>query len=843
MKFSLNSLNNFIDLKDFFNKPDELSGRLSSAGFEVESREVKKTTHLIVVQIKEKKAHPSADRLSLCQVQARPDHLLPIVCGATNFKEGDKAVLALPGAVLPGGLKIKARKIRGETSEGMLLSLGELGFGSSDKENNPSSPEDSGILILPQDVEVGLDFADYVGLNDVIFEVDITPNRPDCLSHFGMARELSCLLDRKLKMDCSQGAVKGEGPSFQELLGVEVKQPKLCTRYTGRAVYGVKVKPSPLWLRVCLEHLGFKSINNIVDITNYFLIQWGQPLHAFDLDLLKGKILIDYSQKGENFKTLDDQEIHLSGKELCIRDKKQNLALAGVIGGVNSGIRPETKNVFLESACFEAAQVRSTSKRFNIETDSSYRFSRGVPGASTLDLSRKAVAFIRELAGGTISKDEYDFRTKPEEQKAIEIQEKDLERRLGMKPSFGKFQNWMEKLQCKVQVEADPKRAKVTPPFFRFDLHIKEDLIEEYARLGGYDKIPEEVTYLNGFPMKDQKEYTLSNKVVEALVHEGFYQAINHSFISHSFSDSFLGIKTDTKEKEKKETFTSYPFLGLSMAGKEAVFIRNPLSSEYNMMRVSLIPSLFKNAEQSIRHGCLQARLFEWGSVFMKEAGGTVSERKERQSAYEEYNRLGLIAWGQEENLWEKNKDRLCIYDLKTALNSLLRHFNIHDYEWSKGKEAPPFIHPYQYMILKCNDKEMAYIGSLNPVYAEKHKVRVNMAFAEVNTECFFNSVKRDFQSLSPYPLVERDLSFIVPKDFPAGDIIKGIKKMAGSICRSVKIFDLYKNEKNIKSDVRSISFRLVLQSDKETLTEENLQKLQIRLTKELVSQYPIQLR
>ena len=843
MKFSLNSLNNFIDLKDFFNKSDKLADRLSSAGFEVESWEVKKTSHLVVAQIKEKKAHPSADRLSLCQVQAQPDRLFPIVCGATNFKEGDKAVLALPGAVLPGEFKVKTRKIRGETSEGMLLSLGELGFGSSNKENDLSQQEDSGILILPQDVEVGLNFADYVGLNDVIFEVDITPDRPDCLSHFGMARELSCLLDRKLKMNCFQGAIKGEGPSFQELLGVEVKQPKLCTRYTGRVVYGVKVKPSPLWLRISLEYLGFKSINNIVDVTNYFLIQWGQPLHAFDLDLLEEKILIDYSQKGESFKTLDDQEIHLTGKELCIRDKKQNLALAGVIGGINSGIRSETKNVFLESACFESSQVRRTSKRFNIETDSSYRFSRGVPGESTLDLLRKAISLIQELAGGAISKDEYDFWTKIEKQKTIKIQEKDLERRLGVKPSFVEFQNWMEKLQCKVQLEAGQKRAKVIPPFFRFDLHIKEDLIEEYARLEGYDKIPEEITYLNGFPMTDQKEYTFSNKIVEALVHEGFYQAINHSFISHNFSDSFLGIKTDTNEKEKSETFASYPFLGLSTAGKKAVFIRNPLSSEYNMMRVSLIPSLFKNAEQSIRHGCLQARLFEWGSVFMKKVGSTVSEGKERQSTYEEYDRLGLIAWGQEENLWEKSKDRLCIYDLKTALNSLLRHFNIHDYEWSKGEKAPPFVHPYQYIILKCKDKEVAYMGSLNPIYAEKHKVRVNMAFAEINTECFFNSVKRGFRSLSPYPIVERDLSFIVPKDFPAGDIIKGIKKIAGSICRSVKIFDLYKNEKNIKSDVRSISFRLVLQSDKETLTEENLQKLQIRLTEELVSQYPIQLR
>ena len=841
MKFSLCYLNDFIDLSDFFNNPDELSSKFSSCGFEVEDWEKINFSLLVIAEVKQKKAHPSADRLSLCQVQSGKDKTHSIVCGATNFKEGDKVVLALPGAILPGPFEIKTRKIRGETSEGMLASLSELGLAQEEEDKG-------GIFILPKEVKVGADFASYIKLNDIIFNIDITPNRADCLSHFGMARELSCILNRKLKVNLWGNSDKKEksflagrfsksrklspsGPSIQKHLGVEIKQPKLCPRYTGRAVYGVKVKPSPLWLRIYLKNLGFKSINNIVDITNYFLIQWGQPLHAFDLDLLQEKIIVDFSKKDEKFQTLDHQEVQLTGKELCIRDKKQILALAGVIGGLSSGIQPETKNIFVESACFEPSQVRRTSKRFNIDTDSSYRFSRGVSSESTLEILHKAVALIQELAEGDLFKDEYDFWEKPAKPTPIEIQEKDLHRRLGMPLSLEKFQNWMERLNC--QVKTEKEKVKVLPPFFRFDLKIKEDLIEEYARLEGYDKISETISYLSDFPKPDQKEYILSSRIAHVLAHEGFYQAINHSFISQKFSASFLH-SSNTYENE----INSFLWSGKAEEKDKRypVYIQNPLSSEYNMMRLSLMPSLFKNAQQSIRHGCSQGRLFEAGKVF------TTSGKAD---SYKEEARLGLIAWGQEENLWEKNKDRLCVYDLKTALNILLESFHIFDYEWVSSEKAPPFIHPCQYMLLKVQDKIVAYIGSLNPIYSENYKIRANMALAEMNIEFLINQIvtKQIFQKLSPFPIVERDLSLLIPKDFPADNIVKRIKKLTGSICRAVKIFDIYENEKTTKEGVQSVSFRLTLQSDKQTLTEEDLKILQEKLTKELTSQYPVKLR
>ncbi|MDE0518173.1 MAG: phenylalanine--tRNA ligase subunit beta [Bdellovibrionales bacterium] len=888
MKFSFNSLNNFIDLKSFSNILDELVERLSSCGFEVEEWTKKEYPHLVVAEIKEKKPHPSADRLNLCQVQSQPGQMHSIVCGATNFKEGDKAVLALPGAVLPGPLKIKARKIRGEVSEGMLVSLNELGLVSLEE-------KDSGIFILPKDTATGTDFASLSGLNDTIFDINITPNRADCLSHFGMARELACILKKPLKTPPLYknpifSSLAKEGiKSIKEKWGVEVRQTKLCSRYTGRAVYDVKVQPSPLWLKVCFKNLGLKSINNIVDMTNYILIQWGQPLHAFDLDRLRDKIIVDYSKKGETFQTLDYQEIKLTGKELCIRDGKKPLALAGVIGGAASGIRSDTKNIFIESACFDPSHVRSTAKKFNIETDSSYQFSRGVPSESTLEILHKAVALIQKWAGGDISEDEYDFWKKPSKAKPIEIQKEDLERRLGMEISFTKFQDWMKGLGCHVQMMEEKmgqkmiEKAKIVHPFFRFDLNIKEDLIEEYARLEGYDKIPEKISYLNDFPKKDQPEHTLSMRVARILAHAGFHQAINHSFISQKFSDSFLNrgnrfefsskLFFSSNEKETLKGAHSIPVwyiksplsesgLGIKHEVVTPVFIQNPLSAEYDMMRVSLAPSLFKNAQQSIRPGCLKGRLFEIGKVFdfphsnkEDKATATSAQYNKTKTCYKEHLRLGFVAWGQEKNLWEDSQSRYCMYDLKTAINMLLDRFCIFDYEWvpitlnKTGKDEPTcipsFIHPYQYMVLKVQDKEIAYIGSLNPVYAEDYKIREDMALAEIDIQFLFDKIveKKPFQPLSPFPIVERDLSLLVSKDFPAGNIIKGIRRLIGPVCRAVEIFDIYENEKTLKNHTRSVTFRLTLQSNKKTLGEDDLKKLQDRLTKDLVSSYPVKLR
>ena len=799
MKFSLNSLNQFIDIKDLGPEPSKLAHKLSSAGFEVESWEQKHSKH--------------------------------------------------------------------------------------------------------------------TDLNDTIFEIDILPHRPDCLSHLGLSRELACILERKLKAEPTEQASFKVGTQSKFPLEVQVHQKALCPRYTGRAVYGIQVSPSPPWLKAYLQNLGLKSINNIVDITNYCLMQWGQPLHAFDLDRLNGKITVDFSQKVEKFLTLDDQEIILTGQELCIRDEKEPIALAGVIGGRLSGIQAGTKNIFLESACFAPSQVRQSSKRFHIETDSSYRFSRGVCSASTLDILRKATFLIQKYGGGEIAPKEYDLRGPVLGPKPITINTSYVERRLGMPAPPSKFKNWMKRLACQVTPaleghfvapssstpetgnqktvpsshELKPQTIIVTPPVFRFDLKIKEDLVEEYARLESYDKIPAVPLYASAFPKADHPDQGLLKQAGLIMVHEGFYQAINHSFISRKFSDTFLDPKgvydgADRDQKPSKSFLKKGPlFLKNKEQNLLPVFIQNPLSQEYNMMRISLIPSLFKNAQQNLYSGVDRGRLFEIGKVFFHDRTKSTSAIRGvppkglDKSPYREDIHLGLIAWGQKEDLWEKPENRLCIYELKTAISVLLEKWNIVDYEWkietnpkcashinqhgtsddssSMGNKAPAFIHPYQYMVLKVQGNIQAYIGSLHPKWAEHYKIRQQVALGEMDMGFLQCESTKDFplcgntkaipfryKQLSPFPMVKRDLTFLLPKDFPAEEITKAIKKISGSICSTVKVLDVYEGGK-LKEGERAVSFRLHLQSETKTLTEAILATLQTKLIKEITSHYPARLR
>ena len=837
MKISLNYLNKYIDLHDFFHKPDELSDILCKAGIEAESWEnlSKKFKDLLVVEVKKIKKHPSADRLRLCNVSADSEfESRSIVCGASNFEEGDKTVLALPGVTLPGGLNIQTQKIRGELSHGMMLSFSELGFAPQDAENE-------GIIVLPKDTPSGKDFADFADLNDIIFEFAITPNRSDCLSHYGLARELSCLLNRPILKEVLTKRPTDTGSSIKKQLGLEIKQPDLCFRYTGRAVYNITVQPSPIWLKTGLEKLGLKSINNIVDVTNYLMIQTGQPLHAFDLNKLSNKIVVDFSKKGERFKTLDDNEIQLTGKELCIRDAKNAVALAGVIGGRESGVHPNTKNIFLESACFDPLHVQWVSKYWKMDTDASYRFSRGVDSEMTENVLQEASALIQSLAGGEISKDHHDEYPRPYKSKSISIQQKDLEKRLGLSVDFKKFNTWMTKLNCKTELSKQKDSAKVSLPSFRFDLHIKEDLIEEFARLEGYDKIPESNSLIPSLPvgLKDVENYHRETQIAKILAGEGFFQCINHSFISKEFSDNFIANSKERFLQDEKSQAVEdcvFSYLGHNETTWEPVFIKNPLSSEHDMMRISIAPSLFKNAVHNLRHGSPYGRLFELGFVFSK-----------KQKIYQEHPRLALLAWGQQKGLWSDSKKRLCVYDLKTAISSLLDNLSVINYEWEQVfTNIPSFMHPGQFMQLKVQGQSCGYIGSIHPLLLQRDKIKTDMSVAELDMKPLLKEEvsRKTFKKFSYFPQVERDISLIVPENLPAGVLIKSLKQIAGALCYDVKLFDSYTiKDKDTNMENRSFTFRLYLQSQNKTLTDQDLTHLQNRILTELKAKWPVKLR
>ncbi len=947
MKVSLYCLNEFVHLKDFFHQPQELANRLSMAGFEVEEWEdyYSNFDNIIIGQVKQKRSHPKADRLWLCQVQVSSSGtMVSIVCGADNFQEGDKVAVALPrtgvDVVLKGDgkqdlIKMQTRNIRGEMSQGMILAFNELFPVSAmdrsenlahrfvseqeDKKENTThnlqpatvvtDSDDSGIMILPLDVKVGEPFAKTFSLNDILFKLNITPNRADCLSHFGLARELSCLLDRKMtKVSLGNVSTLGFGASHSlgsestELknsssvanpssksyhVSVALKQEKLCSRYAGAVLCGVRVQPSPLWLKIRLMRLGFKPINNIVDVTNYLMIQRGQPLHAFDLDYLSRlatrasatTLTVDLASKGETFKALDGQELELDGTELCIRSSSIPVALAGVIGGMDSAIQLDTENIFIESACFDSAIVQQTSKKFRIETDSAYRFSRGVSSIFTQDVLQEALNCMQQLAGGCPAQEQYDLWPQKPKKHSIIIRQSDVERRLGQKLNFNKFRHWMERLFCELSpapaaVGDQKSTVCVTIPFFRQgDLCVKEDLIEEYARLEGYDKIPEHII-CSAHPRPHTPEYVWHSRIVDILVREGFYEAVNHDFISQQFSDGFLSsdcsytsssLKGELDQKKVQEqaakekmihqknntveviqTMSYQRHLTALGAVKDApVFIRNPLSAEYNMMRISLLPALFKNALHSLYHGSLQGRLFELGSVFFKSTSGVETHISDpvQNIPYQEIERMAFIAWGQKENLWQKTRhERFCVYDLKGVISVLLDRLGISDFEWVQLAEAPDFIHSGQFVILKIKGQNAGYAGSLHPAYAEKYKIRVDMAVSEWNLPVFQSSVGRKaFQTISRFPQMERDMAFWVPDHVSAGKLMDDLKKVAGPLCHSVKIFDVYKEDK--EGQKRSIAFRLNWRAKEKTLTEKDITRLQDKIIRELSNKWPIRLR
>lgn len=796
MKISLKWLSEYIDIHDYFTKPQELARKLTNAGIEVDSvvDRASDFKHVVVGHIIEKGVHPNADRLTLCKVDAGEGKIRQIVCGAKNHKQGDKVVVALPGAVLPGNFAIKLSKIRDVESEGMLASESELGL----------SKESEGILILPPEAPVGKSFAEYFGVDDVLFELSVTPNRSDCLSHLGLARELACLLGRPYTKPVPE--FPSSNLKTRDEVGVKLVNEKLCPRYTGRLVKNIKVGPSPRWLTQRLEAVDVKPINNVVDITNYVMLELGQPLHAFDVKCIHGgKVIIDSATAGETFTTLDGTKLTLSGNELTIRDSQEAIALAGVVGGKNSGVSESTTAVFVEAAHFSAEGVRRTSRQLGIETDSAYRFSRGTDVEIVpLALSR-ACELLSELAQGLVAADfidEYPSAQKPE---FIEIALSEVSERLGYKVAVDNFSSWMKRLGCEIKHASQQDVFLILPPSFRSDLSQPVDLIEEYGRLNGYENIPEVLPTLSVAPAPHDQRYLTEERLCQSLKESGWLQAVNYGFLNGVQQHKFLGATDKLRH------------LGLNCSA-HTVALRNPLSVELNTMRVSLLPGLFKNAMDNIRHGHLMGRLYECGSVF---AGGT---------SYDEFLNLGLIGWGQQDSLWLKNAKRFVVYDVKSAIEELLTHLNISSFQW-KGLDpgnTPDFLHPKQCAGLFVEGRFLGVLGSLHPQLIAENKMRTTVAVAELDVEKLMRGQPKPvkLKELSTFPAVERDLAFLVPNSVSVGDVLKELVKAGGEILRAVDIFDEFTGP-GIPEGYRSVAFRFLCQDSKGTLTEEVLASMQ----------------
>jgi len=791
MKLSLKWLSDHVEVADFFEKPMVLADKLTDAGLEVEevTSLADSLKNVVVGHITHLGKHPDADKLTYCDVNVG-DETLKIICGAQNHKEGDKVCVAKIGAVLPGDFKIKKSKIRGVESFGMLCSNSELGL-EEDKKSD-------GILILPTDAAVGESFAVHAGLDDVTFEVNVTPNRADCLSHLGLAREVSVLFGRPLiRKDIKKPSKTEDKKSIQ----VDLKDTELCPRYMGQMVFGVKVGPSPAWLKQKLESVGLKSINNIVDITNYIMMDSGQPLHAFDVKHIGGSsVIIDKATAGESFTSLDGTELKLSGAELTIRDSQKPLALAGVVGGENSGVTESTEDVFVEAAHFIPSGVRKTSRSLGVDTDSSYRFSRGTDESNVAACLEEAVSLICEIAGGAANKETVEAYPKIKTVNEIAISHDFVNTKLGFEVTEEQVQSTFDSLGFKSSKSENV--WTVVPSTYRWDIAIREDLVEEIGRLVGYDNIPEILPATSQVPQDENSDYLNFKRLRSELGGLGFHEAIHYNFYSGD---------EEVKWSEELLKWSSY-------SAADAVEIKNPLSSDLSRMRSSIIPQFVMNYVRNWRLGAKSGNIFEIGKSHFKS-----------KDAFKEHNVLCVGMWREDETPVESMETLLGV------LSDFLGGWSVNRWRADDAEDTPSVLHPNLSRKITAEGKDLGTVFCINPSVTKDFKVPANFCGFEINLDLFLKGQPRPkkFKEFSRFPTVTRDFSALVDKDFSYDDVLKKVKKTSGELLKSLDVHDVYAGDK-IPDGKLSVTFRGQFQASDKTLSEDDLKNLQKKIMTEL---------
>ncbi len=795
MKISLQWLKEFVEI-DL--SPQELAQRLTHAGLEVEEFSYlgKIPESVQVAQLQKIEKHPQADRLTVCEVSLGKE-ARSIVCGAKNMKVGDKVPLAFSGTLLPDGKKIEKSKIRGIASEGMLCSEVELGL----------FEDSTGLFILPSHLKQGLPLASQMSLEDVIFEINVTPNRADCLSVYGIAREIAAILSKPLqeirpvlplgKFSC-EGKIK-----------VEVKDAERCPRYTARMLRGVQVAPSPFEIRLRLHRMGFRSINNVVDATNYVMMELGQPLHAFDAEKIQGgKIIIRRAEAGEKLKTLDEVERSLATQDLLITDSKQILAIAGVMGGRSSGVGSETHELILESAYFQAHSIRKTSKHLGLQTESSYRFERGVDPDGILRASDRLAELILKWAGGELSLEQTDTAPQAFPPKKIQLRLSRIHQLLGVRWESKEISERLHSLGFKPQW--NPSGIwDCTIPSYRHDLNREVDLIEEVARLVGYEKIPPQLPLTSLAVAHDYYDSPLEENFRSLLSHLGFMEVIHYSFASEKeFGKS--GISTET-----------------------LLHLANPLSEDLAVMRSSLIPAMLSCLQRNMAHQAEDLKLYELRSVYQLLPGKNLQEAKSLCLA------LSGKAYGKEWNLPVREVD---FFDLKGVIEKLITNYGLPAYELKLS--SSPYFHPGASAEIFIQGKKIGEIGQIHPQLLEAFDLRVPVVLAElkINELLSFSIPFKAFQEISPFPWVDRDLTLIASESMEAQKVIDEICRMQISLIREVNCVDVYHGEP-IESGKKALTYSIIYLDEKKTLTDVEVNEVHQKVLEHLKKALPIEWR
>ncbi len=808
MKFTLNWLKEYIDV----DLPVEVvADKLTMLGLEVDNVAglYQELGPIKVARIINVRPHPDADRLTLCDVTLGAEEF-QVVCGAPNAKPGLVTAIALPGVTLPSGMQVKKAAIRGQKSSGMLCSEKDLGI----------SEDHSGIMELPDTAKPGESLPEALSLLDTLIEVDLTPNRPDCTSVIGIAREIAGFTSQKLNQPVQNKlpALTGEGVPFS----VEVLEPEDCPRYAARLLKNVTISSSPWWLRKRLLSVGLRPINNVVDITNLVMLEYGQPLHAFDFNRLGGgKIVVRRARAGEHIITLDGEKRQLDEEMLLICDAERPVAVAGVMGGENSEVIDSTRDILLESACFNPLSIRRTARQLNLGTEASYRFERGVDPEVAPRAMERAVQLLVELAGADVVENGYDCVAGIKPPETIKLRISRTNDLLGLQLDALEVGRCLESIELKV-VRADKDTLLVTPPSFRIDLEREVDLIEEVARLQGYNEIPTSMPIVPmSFP-EQQHGLELRKKIASMLVSQGFFEAINYSFIDENYFDQ-LNLPGD-------DTIRS------------SVALLNPLSEDQKIMRTMMLPSLLQNISRNTSRQSNDIRVFEIGKVFHPAENDPLPHENIRVA--------GVISGRRHPgaSLMHFGTIPVDIYDCKGIVDAILQELRITkavrvDFR-KESATVPSYIQPDSYIVYRAGNKLLGHLGQINADVLKSFGVKQTVFFFDLDLDLLadIKPEPKAFKPLPKFPSVNWDIAMIVPENIPSGELLSAIDSAGESLVESTEIFDVYRGDA-IEEGYKSVAISLTYRSVEQTLDDKTVNTVHQRLIKMLEERFQGKLR
>jgi phenylalanyl-tRNA synthetase beta chain len=802
MKVSLSWLKDYIDIQM---DAADLADALTMVGLEVESvsNRYAYLQSVLVGRVAEVSPHPKADKLTICKVDTG-DRSCKVVCGAPNVCEGMLSPVALPGTVLPNGTQLEKSVIRGEKSEGMLCSEMELELGI----------DGGGIMALDPSLAVGENLADALGLEDTVFELDLTPNRPDCLSVIGIAREIAAIQNTPLKYP--DYSLTDKKDMISSLTSVKIEAPDHCPRYSARLVENIEIKPSPFWMQDRLLSVGLRPINNIVDITNYVLMETGQPLHAFDFDqLAQNRIVVDTAADGDTFVTLDDKERPLNSRMLMICDGEKQVAVGGVMGGLNSEIEDTTRRVLIEGAYFNPVSIRKTSKTLGLSTDASHRFERGVDPEGTVRAVNRAAKLMVEFGEGTLIDGIIDEYPQPQKVNRVSLNTAHTHRLLGIYPDGSEIKKLLESIEFKVEkmtTKTSDQQLVVVPPSFRVDISRPEDLMEEVARLSGYHNIPITFPAMPAEARPPNRTLELRNRLKDLMTGFGFTEAITYSFVAEASCDHLRFEAQDPR--------------------RNLIHILNPLSEDQAVMRTSLATGLIQTAVYNIAQQVKNLKLFEIGKLFLK----TESQELPREPEF-----LAALWTGSRHNAsWHGREIPCDFYDIKGVAEELIGALKIDNIQFTAMPDGDcDYTRPGYTAQILAGDIPAGLVGEIHPRVREVFDLKQAAYILELDLEKVSVLIPHTTKSkpIPKFPAIYRDITIIVDRGVETQTVLETVENIREDLVENLHLFDVFEGTP-IAAGKKSVSFRITYRSSDKTLEDDDVNDLHKSITAKLLKAF-----